>query len=312
MNFPFLKMQACGNDFVVIDHREGIPVGFALAPELTAKICHRQFGVGCDQLLWLQPAEDPETAQAKVLILNADGSEAEMCGNGMRAVAVLVGLGNADGKDFQVETASGSVTLSLSGEFPSVTIGTPRVLARGETLKVSGLSEYVGEEARPAFTRIDMGNPHAVFFLPREERRQDPGRFKGPPESAEFIAASTPNSVFESLADLDLARWGRAIETHSAFPKRTNVEFVEIVSRRKVRVRVWERGAGATLACGSGACAVVAAAESLGFTDAGETIEVGLPGGSVSVRLESGWTKGEGVVHLSGPADVVFSGEWRG
>lgn len=312
MTFSFQKMQACGNDFVVIDHRLGIPAGFTLPPELAAKICHRQFGVGCDQLLWLQPTKDPSVAEAEVLILNADGTEAEMCGNGMRAAGVLIGRGLSDKSGFKVETASGLVSVSLSGEFPSVSIGTPRVIALSERLTVSGLSEYLGAVAEPVFTRIDMGNPHAVFFLPKEERRLGPGRFKGAPESAEYVLASAPNDVFGALADLQLARWGRAIELNPAFGKRTNVEFVEIEHRRKVRVRVWERGAGATLACGSGACAVVAAAEALGFTDSGETIEVVLPGGTVYVRLESGWQKDAGVAHLSGPADVVFSGEWRG
>lgn len=279
-------MQACGNDFVVIDHRGGVPHGFLLTPALSAKVSHRQFGVGCDQILWLQPPVDP-SARAKVIILNADGSEAEMCGNGMRALAVLIGerRSGRDGRDqvFMVEAMSGPVEMSLSGKYPSVKLGVPKVVEAQEKIQLVSPGGATENESF-TFTRVDMGNPHAVFFL--------------------------PHVAFGNLSDLDLGLWGRLVEYHAAFPNRTNVGFAQVESRKKIRARIWERGAGATLACGSGACAVAAAAEALGFTEAGAEIEIVLPGGSVYVRLENGWREGTGRVHLSGPAEIVFRGEW--
>ncbi|MBC7384926.1 MAG: diaminopimelate epimerase [Cryobacterium sp.] len=303
MRFPFTKMQGCGNDFIVIDHRAGAPAGFHLTPELAAKLSHRQFGVGCDQILWLKAALDPGVARARVVILNADGSEAEMCGNGMRALAVFLGerRSGRDGRDqsFQVESRSGLVEMTLAGKYPSVRLGTPKVLNSREKISLSRPDSVgSGSNSRPSapdsssshvrsdflFARVDMGNPHAVFFL--------------------------PNAAFGKFSELDLAGWGKLVEHHPAFPNRTNVEFVEIESRVKLHVRVWERGAGATLACGSGACAVVAAAEALGHTAPGAEVEVVLPGGSVFVKLEAGWESGQGRVHLAGPAEKVFTGEW--
>lgn len=282
MKLPFHKLQACGNDFVLIDHRAGVPAGFLLSPERAAKLSHRQYGVGCDQILWLKPGVGKFAA--KVVIVNADGSEAEMCGNGMRAIGVFLGAREAGTKLFQLDTASGAVNVDLTGAFPEVSLGTPKVLSQEEVIPLaSGVHGF--------FERVDMGNPHAVFFLGH-----------GFPDN---------NQAFGKLASISLERVGRLVENHVLFPNRTNVEFVECESRDRLRVRVWERGTGATLACGSGACAVVAAAENLGLTESGAKIEVVLPGGSVFVRLEEGWQKGKGVALLSGPAEEVFSGEWK-
>ncbi len=284
MNLPFHKLQACGNDFVLIDHRAGVPSGFKFTPETAAKISDRHFGVGCDQILWLKPGEkiereksDSAKYSAKILILNADGSEAEMCGNGMRAIGVFLGVRTPGEKKFSLATASGRVDVDLSGKYPEVSLGVPKILSREEKISLPGGVNGI-------FTRVDMGNPHAVFFLGH-----------GFPEN---------NQTFGKMASIALDRVGRAIENHSLFPARTNVEFVEIESRERVRVRVWERGTGATLACGSGACAVVAAAMDLDLVDASKKIEVILPGGSVFVRMEK-------TAFLSGPALEVFSGEWR-
>lgn len=269
----FLKYQACGNDFILIDHRSGIPTGFSLSPALASKLSHRQFGIGCDQILWLKPGTGDYAA--KVAIVNADGSEAEMCGNGMRAIGVFLGARSPGKKEFKLDTLSGVVNVDLSGAYPEVSLGTPKILAREEKISLPG--GITGH-----FSRVDMGNPHAVFFLGH-----------GFPEN---------NLAFGKIASIELERVGKAIENHSLFPKRTNVEFVEVENRRKLRVRVWERGTGETLACGSGACAVVAAAGELGLTEKGEKIEVVLPGGSVYVRKDA---------LLSGPAEEVFAGEWK-
>jgi diaminopimelate epimerase len=268
-------MDACGNDFVVIDHLPGIPNGFALPPGLVAKICDRHFGVGCDQLLWLKPSNE---FSASVAILNADGSTAEMCGNGMRAIGVyLAAHGPKPGlKNYTVRTEAGnasqSVGIDLSGEFPEVALGVPKVLRLDEEIEPHGV-----------FARVEIGNPHAVFF--------------------------TTESAVKGIA---LESVGPGIETNPLFPGRTNVEFVAVLDRGRIRARVWERGAGITLACGSGACAIVAAAETKGLVDPGTKIEVLLPGGSVYVRLEVGWREGKGQALLSGPAEAVFTGEWIG
>jgi diaminopimelate epimerase len=208
-----------------------------------------------------------------------------MCGNGMRAIGVFLGARISGRKNFLLDTASGPVKVDLHGTFPEVALGTPKVLYRDEKISLPG--GISGE-----FARVDMGNPHAVFFLGH-----------GFPEN---------NTAFGKIGSITLDRVGRSIENHTLFPNRTNVEFVEIELRTKLRVRVWERGTGATLACGSGACAVVAAAESLGLTEAGAKVEVVLPGGSVFVRLEPEWASGRGSALLSGPAEEVFSGEWHG
>jgi len=273
----FWKMQACGNDFVVVDHAGGVPAGAEIDAARARRICDRRFGVGCDQLLWLRPAGSPGFA-ASVVIYNPDGSVAEMCGNGMRAIGVhLAKRGGAKGgAEYRVNVEAGGaaveVAIDLSGRYPEVTLGVPRVVRVDERIEPFG-----------AFTRVEIGNPHAVFF--------------------------TDAARVESVA---LAEIGPTIETHSLFPNRTNVEFAAVLNRRQIRVRVWERGAGATLACGSGACAVVAAAEAKGLVDAGEAIEVVLPGGSVFVRRVPGWREGRGQALLSGPAEDVFAGEWNG
>lgn len=282
MKLPFHKFQACGNDFVLIDHRSGVPAGFSLTSERAAKLSHRQYGVGCDQILWVKPGTGKFAAQ--VAIVNADGSEAEMCGNGMRAIGVYLGAREAGMKAFQLDTASGTVNIDLTGEFPEVSLGTPKVLSQEEVIPLAG-------GIQGFFTRVDMGNPHAVFFLGH-----------GFPDN---------NQAFGKLSSVSLDRVGRSIENHVLFPNRTNVEFVECETRDRLRVRVWERGTGATLACGSGACAVVAAAEVIGLTEPGAKVEVQLPGGSVFVRLEAGWQDGKGSALLSGPAEEVFTGEWK-
>jgi diaminopimelate epimerase len=276
-------MQACGNDFVVIDHLAGVPAGFAFSAKLAEKIAHRQFGIGCDQILWLKPPHSG--MDAAVEILNADGSRAEMCGNGMRAIGVyLRDRGpHRKGRSYCVDTASGPVEIQLGGAHPEVALGNPKVLAEAEILRLTDGSEL-------AFARVDMGNPHAVVFLEGKNAKH--------------------SALASGLAKTDLAKIGSEIENHSAFPNRTNVGFIEVVSKKKIRARIWERGAGATLACGSGACAAVAAAEARGLTTAGESIEVELPGGSVWVRLPDGWrTNGKSVL-LAGDAEEVFRGEF--
>lgn len=272
MPFRFTKMQACGNDFVVIDHVARVPADFKFGAEVAKQLAHRQFGVGCDQILWLKPGR--AGIDSVVEIYNGDGTTAEMCGNGMRAIGVyLRDRGPKKGlASYIVETPSGAVVIDLSGEYPEVALGNPKIVAKDEKIQFANGNSL-------SFVRVDLGNPHAVFFGTK-------------------------------VAGIDLSKIGPEIENHSLFPNRTNVEFVEVLSKTKLLVRVWERGAGATLACGSGACAAAAAAEALGHTEAGASIEVALPGGSVFVRLPDGWKdKGKSVL-LSGSAEEVFKGEF--
>lgn len=273
---------------MIIDHLGGVPKGFVLSTAEIGKICDRHFGVGCDQLLWLKPlvggasadsvSDEGAPIMAVVTIFNADGSRSEMCGNGMRAIGIhLARRGPKPGlKQYSIRTDAGAesrtVAIDLGGEFPEVALGVPRVVSENESVSAFGV-----------FSRVEIGNPHAVFFRSEKEVRE-----------------------------IELARAGPGIETSALFPNRTNVEFAAVLSRRKILVRVWERGAGATLACGSGACAVVAAAAAKGLVDSGEKIEVVLPGGSVFARLAEGWREGRGQALLSGPAEDVYRGEWGG
>ncbi|MGZ3697011.1 MAG: diaminopimelate epimerase [Bdellovibrionota bacterium] len=261
----FIKMHGLGNDFVVIDD-----IGKAKLTPMTAalakKICDRRFGVGADQILWLKDAED-RSNDARMEILNADGSTAEMCGNGIRAVAVyLRDLGLSKGPHFHVETLAGIKKLSFQGTEVTVDMGAPKIGAKeGELL------EFAGQKLR--FIEVNVGNPHAVFFV-------------------------------EHLDQTPVAEWGPRIEHHPRFPKRTNVEFVEITGAGAIRVGVWERGAGITLACGTVACASAVATMATGRGKG--PLEVALPGG----KLRISWG-GEGQpVLMTGPAVEVFRGEF--
>jgi diaminopimelate epimerase len=268
---PFIKMQGLGNDFVVIDDL-GRPPGLAHAVDagLARRICDRRFGVGADQVLWIRNPQ-ARGADARMEILNADGSTAEMCGNGIRAVALhLFRNGPAPGRArYAIETLAGLLAVEVHGDRVRVDMGVPRVgPAAGETLAVDGRTLR--------FVEVNVGNPHAVFFV-------------------------------DDVAAVALERLGPLVENHARFaPARTNVEFVEVTGRGSIRVRVWERGAGVTLACGTGACASAVAALATGRAHG--RLTVGLPGGDLLI----GW-EGEGKpVLMEGPAEEVFRGEFAG
>jgi diaminopimelate epimerase len=275
MGIPFTKMHGLGNDFVVIDdfvegaparRRDAVPV----TPELAARIGDRRFGVGFDQLLWLK-APSSAGADVRMDILNTDGSTAEMCGNGIRAVGLyLRKYSRLKGPEIRVETLAGLKVIAFRPDgLIRVDMGAPGFgssFEKGETIEAGGRSYR--------FHEVSMGNPHAV------------------------ILAADARSV-------DLEKEGRALETHPRFPKRTNVEFVEVTGPHAVVARIWERGAGATLACGTGACASAVTALAQGKVKG--PVRVSLPGG----ELEIEWKPG-GPVFMSGPAEEVFRGEWTG
>lgn len=276
---PFVKMHGLGNDFIVVDDHVRVLADWKvrpateecgpLTPELARAMCDRRFGIGADQILWLRTPVRPEAgAHVRMEILNADGSTAEMCGNGIRAVALyLKAEAFALRGDYLVETLAGDLRVRLGDEGIEVDMGLPGFGAKAETLRAGG-REF-------QFHEISMGNPHAVIFV-------DPG------ERPEEMAAN----------------YGPEIERLPRFPNRTNVEFVEVTSPSAIQVRVWERGAGLTLACGTGACA--AAVATLATGRGSGRLRVNLPGGDLRIA----WAGPEYSVIMEGPATEVFRGEY--
>ncbi len=258
----FTKMEGLGNDYVYLNCLEHTPDNL---PELAKRISDRHFGVGGDGLICICPSRK---ADVRMRIFNADGSEGEMCGNGIRCVGKFVyDKGLALKTNLTVETLAGIKTLSLTlknGLVSAVTVdmGKPEV-GQGSRLMVRGKTYTV----YPA----SMGNPHAVIFLPE-------------------------------IDTLDLGQLGPQIECHPMFPRRTNVEFVRILDPGHLSMRVWERGSGETLACGTGAAAVLAVATHLGLCQ--REISVCLPGGRLTLR----WSQEEHI-YMTGPARTVFEGD---
>lgn len=269
---PFLKMQGIGNDFVVIDDLAR-PEPSPITPEVVRKIADRRYGVGADQILWLRKPH-AAAADARMEILNSDGSSAEMCGNGIRAVGVYLyrhGPKPSQGR-YLVETLAGLLPVEVTGGadaamLVSVEMGKP-VLGGGFAEEI-----IVGDQ-KLMVHEVSMGNPHAVIFV-------------------------------EDAETFPVEKFGPVIETHRRFPKRTNVEFVQVINEREIRVRVWERGAGITLACGTGACASAVAALATGRVKGEVTVQ--LPGGTLWIC----WEGDDSPVIMRGPAEEVFRGEFH-
>lgn len=266
---PFVKMHGLGNDFVIVDLRPAVP---ALTAEQVRRLCHRHLGVGCDQFITLEPPQAPE-ATAVMGIWNPDGSRAGACGNATRCVAFL--LMEETGQDrCVVETVAGLLPAwRAENGLIGVDMGPARFdwqqIPLAEAQDTAHLALTVGPLHDPV--AVSMGNPHTVFFV-------------------------------EDVAAIPLEQIGRTVEHHALFPERTNVEAVQVLARDRLRMRVWERGAGMTAACGSGACAVMAAAVRRGLADA--RAEVILDGGS----LWMDWRAEDGHVLMTGPVATVFTG----
>ena len=277
---PFTKMQGCGNDYVYVDgfhHKVDDPVALAKA------ISDRRFGVGSDGLILILPSDK---ADVRMRMWNSDGSESEMCGNGIRCVAKYAyERGLAPKKaHLTAETGAGVLGLDLSvrdGLVTAVTVdmGRPHLLRaeipmEGPTGTVVNESIRAGDRTFRA-TCLSMGNPHCVTYV-------------------------------ENAKEFPVATYGPLLETHPAFPRRTNVEFVEVRSRGEVVQRTWERGAGETWACGTGASAVGVAGVLTGRTD--RKVRVHLLGGDLDIE----WSPEDlgGTVKKTGPAVFVFDGEW--
>lgn len=268
----FTKMHGIGNDFIVVDAmKKAIPDANALA----RRLCDRRRGIGGDGLILMIPSP---RADATMRIINSDGSEPEMCGNGIRCAAkFLYDSGICRKSELDVDTLAGvkHIRLEIEGEqavAATVDMGAPEL--RPKLIPVTGESNLFSTELggrETHFCCVSMGNPHAVTF-----------------------------DLFPD--DADFARFGPFMECHPRFPARANIEFCRIDSRSSVTVKVWERGCGATLACGTGSCAVLAAGVQLGLLD--RSAEIHLPGGA----LRDVWAD-DGHIYMTGPAETVFEGE---
>lgn len=277
MKFNFSKWHGLGNDFVIVN---GLEESIENYKELAIKVCDRHFGIGADGLVILLTSE---IADFKMRIFNSDGSEAEMCGNVTRCMARYVfEHGLTDKKKITLETKAGIIKPELifaNGILDTVRVdmGEPR-LKRSEIPMVGNADEQVINEilrvgdAEYSITCVSMGNPHCIIFV-------------------------------DDLTLVDLSVIGPKIETDPVFPKKTNVEFVQVLNKQKLRMRVWERGAGVTMACGTGTCATLVAAVLNGKADRQATIE--LDGGTLLIE----WGL-DNHIYMSGPAVEVFRGKY--
>lgn len=265
MKVPFIKMHGLGNDFIVLDARE------EALPEVTASVARaladRRTGIGCDQLIMLEPSE---AADFRMRIFNADGGEVGACGNASRAVALL------HGSPARVETAGGTIALEPLADGARVDMGAPRfdwqLIPLDYAMDTDPMPLAWGPLKHPI--AVNVGNPHVVFFTPDAQ-------------------------------NIDLETLGPEIEDDPVFPERVNVNVARLVADNHLVLRVWERGAGLTRACGTGACATAVAAIRKGFV--GHKVTVSLPGGDLVIE----WCQGENIM-MSGPAAEAFRGsfEW--
>jgi len=266
----FEKMHGLGNDFLVVDDRERHAVDW---PSLARRVCERHTGVGADGVLLIQTSD---RADLRMRLFNADGSEAEMCGNGIRCVAEFVGVHGISGDHAVWETGAGIIiTERLGDDMVTVDMGLPRFAPHEIPVLADGLTEVVDQPLEVGgttlrMTCVSMGNPHCAV-------------------------------VVDDVEGFPLAEIGPLVERHPRFPQRTNLEIVQVMSRTRVRQRTFERGVGETNACGTGAAAVGVAMQRLGLSDSPVTVE--LRGG----HLHIAWAPGE-PVRMTGPALRVYTG----
>lgn len=280
----FTKMQGCGNDYVYVNgFEEKIPQ--EKKPEIVRRLSDRHFGIGGDGVIFINPAEE---ADFEMEMYNADGSRSEMCGNGIRCVAKFVYDKGLTDQDHIAIVSAGKVKyleLTVEGKTGTdrgvvtkvrVNMGSPILVPEEIPVQADGeqaVDEPIlvqGQEYR--MTCVSMGNPHAVVFM-------------------------------KDVTLLDIDKVGPYFENHERFPRRTNTEFVEVLDRKHVFMRVWERGTGETLACGTGCCATAVACVLNGLTENAITVKV--LGGELQIE----WDREQNVVFMTGPAEIVFEGE---
>ncbi|HUX88133.1 MAG TPA: diaminopimelate epimerase [Chloroflexota bacterium] len=273
----FVKLQGTGNDFVLIDSRREESRSW---PELARTICDRHFGVGADGILLVG---DSAVADYRMIMYNPDGSEAEMCGNGIRCFAKYLYDSHAiGGSTIAIETGAGLKRVEIeaaNGVARRVVVDMGAPIFEPSLIPVAAAGTEVIDIPRVidgralALTAVSMGNPHAIHFLDSD------------------------------VWDFPLEQIGPLVEHDSLFPRRVNFEIAKVTTAEQIDVRVWERGAGITLACGTGACAVFAAARRKGLV--GDRATLRLPGGELAMQIGS-----SGQILMAGPAEFVFSGEW--
>ncbi len=275
----FTKMTGLGNDYIYVDCTDGTKL--KNIPELAQKLSERHFGIGADGLILIDKS-DNNNADFKMRIFNSDGSEAEMCGNGIRCVAKFIHDNNlSNNAKLSIDTLAGikkvKVIENEVGECNEVIVDMGEPIFQDKNIPYDIYEPFnkdldidiEGEKMR--FTVLSMGNPHAVTFV-------------------------------ENLEKLQIELYGSIIENNPIFPNRTNVEFVQIIDKNNINVRIWERGVGETYACGTGACAAVVAGGLNGYTDA--NVIVSLPGGKLKIE----WGK-DNHIYMQGPATTIYEGK---
>ena len=273
----FTKMHGLGNDYVYMD---AINQKIENRSELAKFVSDRHFGIGSDGLILICPSEK---ADFRMQMFNQDGSEAEMCGNGIRCVGKFVyDKGLTKKETITVETLAGIKTLVMTaknGKIETARVDMGEPILEPEKIPVISNENPVknlkleAEDKDFTFTCVSMGNPHAVTFI-----KEDVNKF-------------------------DICKYGAKLEVNKAFPKKANIEFINVIDDKTLNMRVWERGAGETLACGTGACAVTVAAILNGYTE--RTVTVHLLGGDLKIE----WSKNDNHVYMTGPATTVFEGK---
>lgn len=279
----FVKMHGLGNDFVVLDlfgSANRRVFGAMSEPGLKSfakSVCDRHFGIGADGVLMALPSSD-KALDGVMRLVNADGSEAEMCGNGIRCIAkLIIDNGYSTRKELKIGTLSGIKKIVAADGMFRVDMGVPQLLRKEIPMNGSAAAKAIDEPLQLKYkkiriTAVSMGNPHAVTFV--------------------------------DDTDFDIEEIGKEVENHPVFPRRANAEFVRVLNRKEVELLVWERGVGETLACGTGACASVVASSLNGKT--GRKVKVHLRGGDLVVE----WAR-DNHVYMTGPAESVFSGTVR-
>ena len=274
----FTKMQGLGNDYVYVN---GFTEKIENPSELAARVSDRHFGIGSDGLILINPSA---VADFEMEMYNADGSRGEMCGNGIRCVGKYVyDYGLTDKTAISVETLGGIKYLELSvedGKVVQVKVDMGKPELKAALIPIISEEELVINEpiivdgTEYKMTGVSMGNPHTVVYM-------------------------------EDIEHLDIEKTGPKFEHHERFPKRINTEFAAVLDRHTVSMRVWERGSGETLACGTGACAVAVSSILNGLTE--DEVTVRLLGGDLLIK----WDREKDTVYMTGPAEVVFDGEWN-
>jgi diaminopimelate epimerase len=262
----FLKMNGAGNDFVIIDNRGK---DHCFSTQQIAKISDRK-NIGCDQFIVLMHSK---TADVNMLIYNADGSQSQACGNATRCVASLI-MEEKEVDSINIETIAGILNCSKNGGSVCVNMGKPRFLpAQIPTQENLNTQNFKIESIPFSFSAVNIGNPHIVAFLDH------------------------------SIEEKEFCKFGKLAECHEFFPEKTNVEFARVLSSNHIEVRVWERGVGETLACGSGACAVAVLAIKQKLVDKTSTIKISFKGGDLFVTWQD-----DSSILMSGPCEKIFSG----